>query len=147
MNKKQKITIIVCLIVIIFFALLGISKYFGGFLLGPVGEENSEMKFSNNVFTKNAKLTHVIYTSENEVDNVKATIIYTFQNDKCISERLKYIFSTEEIAQDQYDNWSKIPDLTNLEKSGTEVSFNSNVNIGETKQEILDNNTMEYQIF
>lgn len=141
MNKKQKIIIICCFIVIIFFILLGVSKYFGGYIIGD------DVKFTNNISTSNARLTHIIFTSNNDVDNIKGYIVYTFQEDKCISQRIKFVFANEETAKEQYENWKKIPENTNIEINENEVCFNANSNIGKTKQEILDSNTMEYEIF
>lgn len=152
-NNIIKILLFISIIMIILI-LIFLPKYVGGFILKT--DEEITLSDLNNIMIenesltsilKNEKLNHVIVFSNEESDSdVKAEILYSFKEDKCVSERFKYIFKDEQTANEQYEKWKKL-NMINLVINGNEVCFNADANIGKTKQEILDNTNMEYIIY
>ena len=77
--------------------------------------------------------------------------IYTF-NDKniCVSQRMKYEFSSNEEAKKEYDLWNEQKNLKNISISENIVSFNTDVNIGTAKDSIISNlekSSSKYEIY
>ena len=125
--KKQTILIIILLLIIV--GILSANNYFGGFLFGKSLDTNFDRK----------DYTHLEYNSSNEENNMKVSIIYTFNEDNiCISSRMKYEFSDTNLANEQYENWKKVEDIKNLEIENNIVCFNGTYNIGKTKEELIN---------
>ena len=154
-NKRKSNIVKVLLfisIIMIIFILIVLPKYLGGFILN-VDEKITlsdlknimiENESLNSIISGNEKLSHIIVLSNNELESdAKAEILYSFKDDKCISERFKYIFKDEQTANEQYGKWKELK-MINLVINGNEVCFNADANIGKKEQEILDNINMEY---
>ena len=143
MMKKVIIIISIIIIVVISFIIFVLSRYFGEFIIEEGKNINlNDMNFVNEFH--NEKLTHIrLVSEESEDSDRKAEIIYTFKDNKCISERVKFIFKDEKLANEQYEKWNEI-DMVNLVINKNEVCFNSDGNIGKTKEEILENKSLEY---
>ena len=103
-NKRKSNIVKVLLfisIIMIIFILIVLPKYLGGFILN-VDEKITlsdlknimiENESLNSIISGNEKLSHIIVLSNNELESdAKAEILYSFKDDKCISERFKYIF-------------------------------------------------------
>lgn len=86
------------------------------------------------------KLSHIIVNSENLENNLKSCITYSFYNDICISERIKYTFENNENAKIQYDMWMNTDNSSfeNILLKDNLITFNANVNIGKNKEDILN---------
>ena len=143
MMKKVIIIISIIIIVVISFIIFVLSRYFGEFIIEEGKNINlNDMNFVNEF--NNEKLTHIrLVSEESEDSDRKAEIIYTFKDNKCISERVKFIFKDEKLENEQYEKWNDI-DMVNLVINKNEVCFNSDGNIGKTKEEILENKSLEY---
>lgn len=127
-NKKIIICIIIC--VVVFIALFCLSRYMGGYLIGVY----------NPTLTENLNNSHIIVNLENLETNLKSTIIYSFENDYCVSERIQYTFENNQKAQEQYDIWINMSDnsFININLKENVIVFNTDTNIGKNKNEILE---------
>ena len=151
-NKKSNKKIIIifsCILAILGLVVLILSRYMGGFLF-PADEKITLDDLKMNIVLGNEKLTHIRFISDENEDSdyviKRAEIMYTFKDDKCVSERFKYVFVDEDSAKEQYDKWNEM-DMINLKQNGNEVSFNADSHIGESKEEVLDNHSMKYEIY
>lgn len=142
MNKKI-ILIISIILVVICLVIFVLLRLFGGFLTEEGKSVNlKDMNFVN--VLDNENLTHVrMISKDNEDSDSSAEIIYTFKDDKCISERVRFVFKDETLANEQYEKWNEM-NMINLDKNKNTICFNSDGNIGKTKQEILENKGLEY---
>lgn len=143
-SKKIKI-LFLSIIIFICLVILVLSRYIGGFMFSE-GENIMLSDLKLNIVFGDEKLTHIRFISGDDSNNTKAEIIYTFKDDKCVSERMKFVFVDEKTANEQYERWEELG-IINLVKNENEVCFNSDENIGKSKQEILDNTNMEYVIY
>ena len=141
--KKKIIIIISIIIVVICFILFVLSRMFGGFMI----EEGKNIDLEDMNFVNvldNEKLTHIrIMSNENEDSDSSAEIIYTFKDNKCISERVRFVYKDEKLANEQYRIWNEM-NMINLTLNKNVVCFNSDGNIGNTKEEIIEYNSLEY---
>ena len=141
--KKKIIIIISIIIVVICFILFVLSRMFGGFMI----EEGKNIDLEDMNFVNvldNEKLTHIrIMSNENEESDSSAEIIYTFKDNKCISERVRFVYKDEKLANEQYRIWNEM-NMINLTLNKNVVCFNSDGNIGNTKEEIIEYNSLEY---
>ena len=99
------------------------------------------------------QITKVIIIENNINDEKQLSVetIYTF-NDKniCVSQRMKYEFSSNEEAKKEYDLWNEQKNLKNISISENIVSFNTDVNIGTAKDSIISNlekSSSKYEIY
>lgn len=141
--KKKVIIIISIIIVVICFILFILSRMFGGFMI----EEGKNIDLEDMNFVNvldDEKLTHIrIISNENEESDSSAEIIYTFKDNKCISERVRFVYKDEKLANEQYRIWNEM-NMINLTLNKNVVCFNSDGNIGNTKEEIIEYNSLEY---
>ena len=85
--------IFICIIIFLFF----LWGYKAGQYSINKNENNSVIKYSGNY-------TNLI--KYNEGKDCNATILYTFDtDDRLINCRIKYIFTDEKIANEQFENW------------------------------------------
>ena len=148
-NNKKIIIVFSCILTIIGVAVLILSRYMGGFLFAA-DEKITFDDLKLNIVLGNEKLTHIRFISDENEDSdsaiKRAEIMYTFKDDKCVSERFKNVFVDENSAKEQYDKWNEM-DMINLEQNGNEVSFNADSHIGKSKEEILSSHSMEYEMY
>lgn len=140
--KKEYIVYVIIITITLIGAIFLANKYMGGFIFGNIEMQNSNIKSSN---------THIIENNINDEKQLSVETIYTF-NDKniCVSQRMKYEFSSNEEAKKEYDLWNEQKNLKNISISENIVSFNTDVNIGTAKDSIISNlekSSSKYEIY
>lgn len=142
---KKNFLLIPLIIVILIIFILFIKNIMGGTLLPSNSSELSEGIEKIHNKSLDNYYSHVVMEEKNNETGVTVKIIYTIDdNQKCVSQRVVYYFEDTDEANNQFENWRKVSetgnDICNLERIDEhEIHFNSNSQIGNTKEELLKN--------
>lgn len=84
----------------------------------------------------NSNFSHIVATTQNNSNDLYyTTTIYTFKNNKCISERVKCQFKNSDLAEESYNNWKETHKNISIEDNC--VYFNENTHSSMTPNDII----------